>query len=91
MEVQDRDVRDSLVGNTMHAGLRASLLQPLLALRGFVTHELSPRSLGLERPAPSKVPEELRLVRAFVSYQSHRGVEIRAEAGPRRWIREPSW
>ena len=80
------DLRCSLLGNSIHAPTLALLLAPQL-----VELKLLPKVPTLDeicqvagRQAVRSENEEVELVRAFLSYQTHRGGEIRLEAGPQK-------
>ena len=82
--VLQRDRRDSWIGNSMHCGVVAALLKPffraaypdcsLPSIQDLI--DMNPRE------DVKNMSEEMRLVRAYCTYQSHRGGEIRNEQGP---------
>ena len=91
--VLQRDRRDSLIGNSMHCGVVAALLKPFF--RAAYADCSLPSIQALIDMEPRKgiknLSEEMRLVRAYCTYQSHRGGEIRNEQGPepsldKKWL-----
>ena len=81
---QHRDLRDSWLGNSMHCGVVAVLLRPFF--HSTYPNCSLPSVQELIDMNPHKnvrnMSEEMRLTRAYCTYQSHRGGEIRNEQGP---------
>ena len=81
---QHRDLRDSWLGNSMHCGVVAVLLRPFF--HSTYPNCSLPSVQELIDMNPRKnvrnMSEEMRLTRAYCTYQSHRGGEIRNEQGP---------
>ena len=87
--------RDSLLGQSIHCGTLAVLVASSLAQWGLLRKLPSLEELDLAnlrkdrdegRPSSAR-----RLARMYASYATHRGNEIRLEAGPRRMLQKPSW
>ena len=73
---QLRDLRESLLGNTIHCGVLATVISTPLKDWGFIDKHTVPallaapsrKQVGTDGSSPS-----LRLIRAYLSYQDHRG------------------
>ena len=87
------DIRESLLGNSMHAGTLATLLAPLMESWGYLVQPLDVAKLG--KASEKKVgtdgsSAELRLIRAYLSYQDARGGRMIQESGPLRLRAKPA-
>ena len=91
-EARVADIRDSLLGNTIHAGVLAILLRDFILTNRVVTK--LPTALELASAEPAQLGPESnkaeRLARAYVGFQTHRGGEVRMESGPFRCLHRPS-
>ena len=94
-EKRSMHARDSLLGQSIHCGTLAVLVTSSLAQWGLLRKLPSLEELDLAnlrkdrdegRPSSAR-----RLARMYASYATHRGNEIRLEAGPRRMLQKPSW
>ena len=86
------DLRESLLGNSMHAGVLATLLMPVLKDWKFIHDFVEPAHLATASRQPrlaGSASPELRLVRAYFSYQDHRGGLILCESGQSRMRSRP--
>ena len=91
-EGERTDIRESLIGNSMHAGVLATIMMPPLRRWCYIPDYVEPallgtaskRLVGNDRSSP-----ETRLVRAYLSYQDHRGGLILQEAGQTRLAHRP--
>ena len=84
---EDRDLKESFVGNSMHKGVLATLLAPVLREWGYLSELPVPALLGT--PSKRLVGQDgsspwVRLVRAYVSYQDHKGGIVVQESGQSR-------
>ena len=86
------DVRHSMVGNSIHAGLFASLLGLLLYEIDCIEEVPCLADIANGRPMRLTAGSEpIRLVRAFLSYQGHRRGELKLDEGPCRLETRPTW
>ena len=86
------DIRESLIGNSMHAGVLATIMVPPLCRWGYIADYVEPALLGTasKRLTGNDLSTpETRLVRAYLSYQDHRGGLILQETGQTRLARKP--
>jgi hypothetical protein len=86
------DLRESLLGNSMHAGVLATLLMPALKSWNLIHDYVEPALLATAGRQPQHAgtaSPELRLVRAYFSYQDHRGGLILCESGQSRMRSKP--
>ena len=89
---QLRDLRESLLGNTIHCGVLATAISTPLKDWGFIDKHTAPALLaapsrklvGTDGSSPS-----LRLIRAYLSYQDHRGGAVLFESAPSRLTGRP--
>ena len=91
-KVEQTDIRESLIANSMHAGVLACMLAPILKNWGYLAELPDPARLGSESLVllgSDRSSPELRLVRAYFSYQDHRGGKVSHEAGPVRMRSKP--
>ena len=91
-EVERTDIRESQIGNSMHAGVLATIMMPPLKRWCYIPDYVEPamlgtaskRLVGTDQSSPAT-----RLIRAYLSYQDHRGDLILQEAGQTRVARRP--
>ena len=87
------DLRMGLVGNSIHTPTLAMLVAPALKQMGILKVLPSIGDLSLESAdlRAGAQDEELLIARMFVTFQSHRGGEIRLEGGPARMRGKPGF
>jgi hypothetical protein len=90
---EHEDARMSLLGDSIHAGVLSALLNPLLRTWKFLDVVYPPATFA--SAAETKIGSdgssaELRLVRAYFSYQDHRGGALLLESGQSRLSSRPT-
>ena len=78
------DLRCALMGNAIQATVLAHLLAPQLVAWGYLKEDpqVSTSARNAQRQPAEDRKEEQVMVRALFTLQTHRGGEIRLEAGP---------
>ena len=92
---QNVHLRDSLLGQSIHCGTLAALMASSLYKQGMPPELPRLESLDLTNPQQAqdedRPTEARKLASMCASYSSHKGNEVRPEAGPRRTLDRPTW
>ena len=80
------DERCSLLGNSIHAPTLAFLISPVLVEWGLLKEQPSLDQICAVAGRCGRLTEneEVELARAYMTFQTHRGGEIRLESGPQK-------
>ena len=91
-EAERTDIRESLIGNSMHGGVLATIMMPPLKRWCYIPDFVELAMLGTASKrlvGTVQSSSATRLIRAYLSYQDHRGGLILQEAGQTRVARRP--